>query len=87
LTELSELLERLSAARAHRAAGSANYSIRTGVKGTLTPEVVAVARGLGVDALIITPHQLGAQSMSPDDLVSRSVIELSRLVEMAVAAS
>lgn len=84
--ELERLLAALGGLRRELDAPDGQFSVRTGVKGTLSPALIERVARLGVDALIVTPHQLGVTADLPTDEVVDAVGErIGELVDACVA--
>lgn len=81
LDELAAVLERVRAARREFGDAERAFTIRTGVKGTLSDRVLADVAELGVDGLVVTPHQLGLTGRPPADVTAVAISALRPLVE------
>lgn len=86
LDELTGILGQLRAARDEHGDPQQPFTIRTGVKGTLSDQVLGDVAALGVDGLIVTPHQLGVTGAAPADLVEQVTAALRPLVARAAAS-
>lgn len=84
IEQLEALLAELHIRR--RAAGSADrpFTVRSGVKGAVTEEKIVAAAKLGVDGLIVMPHQLVPREAPVYELPIDVVLErVPHLVEVA----
>ena len=85
--ELARLLADLAELRRGVARSNRPFVIRSGVKGSLDRDRLSAVAALGVDALIVTPHQLGLTAETPgDQVVDRVTARLPELVEICSAA-
>jgi probable F420-dependent oxidoreductase len=88
IDELERLLAALVELRREFDDLDRQYSVRTGIKGTLTPRLIDSAARLGVDALIVTPHQLGVTIDLPtDEVVGMVGSRIGELVDACAATS
>lgn len=75
IDELKDVVVRLRHARELAGTVDRPFEIRSGIRGTLTPERIDALRDLGVDALVIAPWQLGPRRDSIFDLPVRELID------------
>ena len=82
--ELRSLLTDLDARRAAAGRTDQPFTVLTGVKGAVTEEAIAAVGKLGVDGLIVLPHQLVGRDERVYDLPLDAVLDrVPRLVEVA----
>lgn len=83
--ELTGLLAQVHAARAEHGDPQRAFTIRSGVKGSLDGRVLTSVAALGVDGLIVTPHQLGVAEFPASEIAAATVAALRPVVDHAAA--
>jgi len=87
LDELASIVDQLRATRTGVGDTHQPFTIRTGIKGSLSERALDEAARLGVDGLIVTPHQLGLTGVAPSEVVSTAVGALRPLIDQATAVA
>jgi hypothetical protein len=84
LDDLGEILSRIEDRRRNEGTLDRPFAVRTGVKGRIDADSITAAANLGVDGLIVMPHQLVPRGAPIYDLPLEDVLEgLPALVEQA----
>lgn len=85
--EIAEVVALLNSARVTAGTDTRPFVVRTGLRGTVTPERVATLRELGVNSLLLAPWQVGERRGSIHDLDVSSISDaLPNLVDMITNA-
>jgi probable F420-dependent oxidoreductase len=85
--EVAGIVARLADARAAAGTDKRPFAIRTGLRGTVTPERMAALRELGVDSFLLAPWQVGERRESVYDLPVQEIADaLPDLIDMITSA-
>ncbi len=84
IDELEAILSKIQERRRRANVFGAPFTIRTGIKGRIDAESIAAAARLGVDGLVVLPHQLVPRGAAVYELPIEDVLEsVPTLVEQA----
>jgi probable F420-dependent oxidoreductase len=84
LDDLGEILSRIEDRRRSEGTLDRPFAVRTGIKGRIDADSITAAAKLGVDGLIVMPHQLVPRGVPIYDLPLEDALEgLPALVEQA----